>query len=139
VRDLSANRVRELFLEPPDGVYELRDLPPGWEVRRQWAESGGTWARLYAPDEDPPPWSHEQLLFRTTLGGQIVPVPEFLQPPVLVNGVEAQYLRSPDPDAQIQLQWLVGGHKLTLQAYAETFSIDQFVVLAESVTAPAAP
>jgi hypothetical protein len=139
VRDLSANRVRELFLEPPNGLYQLHDLPAGWEVRRAWAEWGGTWVRLYAPDADPPPWSRQQLLFRTTFGGQIVTAPEWLQPPVIVNGVEAQYLRSPDPDSQIQLQWLVEGQALTLHTYEQSLSIDQLVALAEGATAPAAP
>jgi hypothetical protein len=57
----------------------------------------------------------------------------------MVNGVEAQYMRSPDPDSQIQLQWLVGGQALTLHTYEQTLRIDQLVVLAERASAPPAP
>ena len=139
VRDLSARIVRELFLDPPSGLYQLHDLPPGWELRRELATSGGTWLRLYAPDNDPPPWDRETLLFRTSFGGGIFTEPDRVQPPVMINGVEAQVMRYPEADNLINLQWLVDGQALTLQSYEPAMSIDQLVALAEAATPPATP
>jgi hypothetical protein len=134
VRDLSAGIVRELFLPPPGGLYELNGLPAGWELQRAFATSGRTWIRLYAPDSDPPPWDRQTLLFRTSFGGGIFTDPSRVQPPVIINGVEAQVMRYPEADNLINLQWLVDGQALTLQSYEPAMSIDQLVALANAVT-----
>ncbi len=134
VRDMSASFERDFFLSVPSGLYELRGLPASWELRREWAEWGGTWIRLYSPLADPPPGSTETLMFMTTFGGRIVTEPEALQSPVIVNGVEAQYQRYPDVDNQIQLQWLSDGQKLTLETFERDFSIDQLTALANGAT-----
>jgi hypothetical protein len=136
VRDLGAPFDRVFFLTRPIGLYELRGLPAGWDLRREWADWGGTWTRLYSPLVDPQPGSLDTLTFSTTFGGQIVTEPEALQSPVIVNGSEAQYQRYPDVDNEIQLQWLAQGQMLTLETYERNFSIDDLVALANSPTAP---
>jgi hypothetical protein len=134
VRDMSASFERDFFLAPPSGLYQLHGLPAGWELRREWADWGGTWTRLYSPLADPQPGSTDTLLFMTTFGGRIVTEPEALQSPVIVNGVEAQYQRYPDVDNQIQLQWLADGQKLTLETFEHDFSIEELTVLANNAT-----
>jgi hypothetical protein len=132
VRDMGASFERDFFLAPPTGLYQLHGMPAGWELRREWADWGGTWTRLYSPLADPQPGSTGTLLFMTTFGGRIVTEPEALQSPVIVNGVEAQYQRYPGVDNQIQLQWLVDGQRLTLETFEDDFSIDELIVLANS-------
>ncbi len=134
VRDMTASFERDFFLTRPTTLYELHGLPAGWELRREWADWGGTWTRLYSPLTDPQPGSTDTLLFRTTFGGHIVTEPEALQSPVIVNGVEAQYQRYPDVDNQIQLQWLADGQMLTLETFERDFLIDQLTALANGAT-----
>ncbi|MEP7360239.1 MAG: hypothetical protein ABI744_01540 [Chloroflexota bacterium] len=133
-RDLSASFERDLFLVRPSGLDVLHGLPPDWKLRTEWASWGGTWTRLYSPLIDPPPGSPDTLIFKTTFGGHIITEPEALQPPVLVNGVEAQYQRYPDVSNQIQLQWLVDGQLLTLETFERDFSIDELTSLANSAS-----
>ncbi len=136
VRDLGARFDRVFLLTRPMGLYELRGMPAGWELRREWADWGGTWTRLYSPLADPQPGSSDTLTFITTFGGQIVTEPEALQSPVIVNGNEAQYQRYPDVNNQIQLQWLANGQKLTLETYEQHFSINDLVALANNAAVP---
>lgn len=134
VRDMSASFERDFFIARPSGLYELHGLPAGWELRREWADWGGSWSRLYSPLADPQPGSTDTLLFRTTRGGHIVTEPEALQRPVTVNGKDAQYQRYPDVDSQIQLQWLAGDDALTLETFEHDFSIEQLTALANGAT-----
>lgn len=132
VRDLGVSVDRLYFLARPTGLHELRALPAGWQLRSEWADWGGTWTRLYSPLAHPQVELSDTLTFNTTFGGQIVTEPEALQPPVIVNGSEAQFQRYPDLNNQIQLQWLADGQKLTLETYEEHFSINDLVGLANA-------
>lgn len=123
------------FLSRPKGLLELHGLPDGWALRREWASWGGTWTRIYARRENPPPSSTDTLEFGMTFGGDIVTEPEALQPPVLVNGKPAQYHRYPDL-GEVSLQWLTDEGKLWLLAVEPHFTIEDLVALAESATAP---
>ena len=132
VRDMGAKFERDFFIIRPANLYDLHGLPEGWELRREWADWGGTWSRLYSPLADPQPDSTDTLLFMTTFGGHIVTEPEALQSPVVVDGAEAQYQRY--GDGSIQLQWLFGGQMLTLETFEHDFSIDQLTGLANGAT-----
>lgn len=136
LRDLASTFDRVVLLTRPVGLYELRGLPAGWEMRREWGDWGATWTRVYSAVAEPAPGSSDTLTFSTTFGGQIVTEPEALQSPVIVNGSEAQYQRYPDVDNQIQLQWLADGQKLSLETFERHFSINDLVALANSATAP---
>jgi hypothetical protein len=123
------------FLTRPAGLLELHGLPEGWDMRREWADWGGTWTRIYSAHVDPTPGSPDILEFGTTFGGAIVIEPEALQPPVIVNGKPATYQRYPDR-REILLQWIVGHQKLWLDASEHHFTIEDLVALADSATSP---
>jgi hypothetical protein len=123
------------FLARPAGLLELHGLPDGWAMRREWADWGGTWTRIYAKFSDPPPGSPDTLEFGTTFGGAVVIEPEALQPPVLVNGKPATYQRYPSL-GEIDLQWIAGDQKLWLDATETHFTIGELVALAAAAAAP---
>ena len=122
----------DLFVRRPEGLYQLNGLPPGWTLCREWAEWNGTWMRLYSPMVDAAEGDPNTLLFGTTFGGQFTTEPESLEPPVTVRGQPAQYERYPGVNNQIQLQWLVDGQKLWLEAFEPHFFISDLVKLADA-------
>jgi hypothetical protein len=130
---------RNLFVKRPAGLYDLNGLPLGWELRDEWPEWNGNWMRLYLRRGDPDPretheFSAHTLTFGTTYGGRITTEPEYLQPPVTVQGQPAQYERYEGDNPQIQLQWMADTQKLWLEAFEPDFTIDDLLNLANSAT-----
>jgi len=120
------------FLERPAGVLDLIHLPEGWSKTSERASWGGTWTQFYGPSPD-----SRALEFRTWPQGELNSEPEYLQPPVMVNGHEAEYSLYADT-GEIALQWMDGETALMLAAMQSDFKVEELIAVAESAS-PAPP
>jgi len=115
------------FLQRPSEVLDLNVLPEGWSKTREEADFGGTWTQFYGPSSG--------LEFRTWIDGELNSEPEYLQPPVLVNGQEAEYSNYGTDTGEIMLQWMDGTNALMLLGMQSDFDIDELIAIAESASA----
>lgn len=126
----------------PAGLVELAGIPAEWPLRSEGAgfsPNGGAWSRVYSPMAQPP---LSDVAGRLDLeqffdGGAGFGEPEYLQPPVALNGRPAQLYRWPE-EGEIRVNWTVGPDTLTLLANENDFAIAELMAMAESAV-PAAP
>jgi len=115
------------FLERPAEVPDLNMLPEGWSKTSEEADFGGTWTQFYRSSN-----GGGELEFRTWVDGELNSEPEYLQPPVEVNGQPAEYSNYGDDTGEIALQWMDGDTALMLLGMQRDFDIDDLIAIAES-------
>ena len=131
VRDLAGPLI---LLERPAGLYEISGLPQGWFLRSEESlpdSSTGRWSRMFSPVAEPGP-TDSSIQVIQAFGGPANTIGGDIQPPVLINGVQATfYLHA--PSGEMVLVWTIGDDGVALVGNLRDFSTDEFVELARSV------
>jgi hypothetical protein len=139
VRDLAGGA---LFLEPPTGLATIGLLPEGWLLRREENVPHGTaprWERTWSPDPDPWPAEGDSMLtLLQAFGGPVEATGAEPQPPVRINGQEAEFWIHP-PTGEMVLVWSFGDDEVALVGYLADFTQEEFVDIAESVRKAGSP
>lgn len=126
------------FLASPLGLVNLAGLPEGWELRaeRDVEQSRtGRWERTYGPDPDLTDETATLVLFQSFDGPVNVTGGTDQPTGVLVNGRTGYLYRWP-PTGELVLVWQLGTDGIALVGYEQTFTVEELIALAESVTAP---
>jgi hypothetical protein len=139
VRDLASG---ELWVPPPERVAFPSLLPAGWEaIDLRGSNFGDPGAHeLYRTFLPPLTLAAPPRPFMTlvqTFGAASDRAEGTVVSKVLVHGNDVDLFRGPEP-GELTVIWLLGGDGMTLQAFDQAMTIDQFVAIANAVRAPSA-
>jgi hypothetical protein len=127
------------FVRAPDGVVELKKVPPNWALVRQddveESPTGRWWQQWTLGGQPPGQGSKGKIDLYQAFGGPAEVTGGEETRTVKVNGSNAMLYRFA-PDGELVLVWQLGKDGLALVVNETDFPVDKAIELAESAAVP---